>query len=148
MKKVKFRTWLKVVKLYVKMKLLTSYFQKYLPQGHLRWPEFKNRRKKFNFKLYQEYTNYTSKWSSWRHIFQKMCRKAIQGHPRSESQKKVKFLTLSTVHKFYVQMNLLTRAFENPYCSPEVNQGHHNQKSHITGRNSKFWILFFSFSPH
>ena len=64
-KKVKFRTWLNEVKIYVKIKLLTSYFEKYLYQGHLRWPEVRNRSKKFNFKLYQEYTNYTSKWRSW-----------------------------------------------------------------------------------
>ena len=115
-KNVKFRTWVKVVKLYVKMKLLTSYFQKYLSQGQQGHPRSRITEKKVKFltsSIVYKYLNRNWTPTSKNQIY-------WSGHQMSSHLRLsgVKFQNSNYMSKWSSLRELLK------IHSPEVNQGH------------------------
>ena len=85
--RVKFQKSTKVGKLYIKMTLLTSAFQKKGSRGQQRSPEVKNFEKRSNLKSHWKWVNGISKWRSWRQLFKKRGHEVNKGHPRSKISK-------------------------------------------------------------
>ena len=109
--RVKFLKSLKVGKLYIKMTLLTSAFQKKGSRGQQRSPEVKNSEKRSIFKSLWKWVNCIWKWRSWRKLFKKRDHEVNKGHPRSKIPKKGKFWTSVINDKLYIKMTVWTSAF-------------------------------------
>ena len=114
-KNVKFRTWVKVVKLYVKMKLLTSYFQKYLSQGQQGHPRSRITEKKVKFLTSSIVYKYLNR--NWIPYVQKS---NLLVRPPDVKLFEIKWRQFSK-SQLYVKMNLRELL---KIHSPEVNQGH------------------------
>ena len=94
--RVKFQTSRKLGKLYIKMKLLSSAFQKSWFRGHPRSPEVKNREKRVKFEYFSKVGKLYLKMKLVTSAFQKSEFQGKKGHQRSKIAKKtaekVKFL--------------------------------------------------------